>query len=478
MKTIFLHIAKKETLFLMTQKNTLKQVISNQAVFFQENHTQSVRQRILRLKALKKCIKSNEKAIIDALQKDLGKPEAEIWLAEIHIVLVEINKIIKNLLDWAKPKRVSGKWLNFPSKDWIVPEPYGVTLHIAPWNYPFQLALNPLIGAVAAGNTVVLKPSEHAPKTAELLHYIINEVFPSEWVYVAKGGPEIAKELLTYRWDYIFFTGGVSIAKIVAKAAAEHLTPTTLELGGKNPAIVDHTANIKVSARRIVWGKFMNCGQVCMSPDYLLVHHDIYDDLLKALKAEIIRMYGENPQQSPDYARLVHQNHVTKMKALLKGQHVLFGGDMDENDRYVGPTLIALESVENSLMEDEIFGPLLPILTYKEETEIHDTVKGFEKPLSFYVFSQRKKWARKLMKSHSFGGGMINDVIVYFTNDNLPFGGVGHSGIGSYHGKFSFDTFSHFKPYVERFTWFDPKQRYAPYKKNLKWIKRFLNYFS
>jgi len=478
LKTIFLHSTKIEKSFLMRQKSTLKQVISNQAVFFQENHTLSVRQRILHLKALKKCIKSNEETIIDALQKDLAKPEAEIWLAEIHIVLVEINKIIKNLSSWAKPKRVSGKWLNFPSKDWIVPEPYGVTLHIAPWNYPFQLALNPLLGAVAAGNTVVLKPSEHAPKTAELLDYIINEVFPSEWVYVAKGGPEIAKELLTYRWDYIFFTGGVSIAKIVAKAAAEHLTPTTLELGGKNPAIVDHTADIKVSTRRIVWGKFMNCGQVCMSPDYLLVHQDIYDDLLKALKAEIIRMYGENPQQSPDYARLVHQNHVTKMKALLKGQNVLFGGDIDENDRYVGPTLIALESLENSLMEDEIFGPLLPILTYKEETEIHDIVKGFEKPLSFYVFSQRKKWARKLMKSYSFGGGMINDVIVYFTNDNLPFGGVGHSGIGSYHGKYSFDTFSHFKPYVERFTWFDPKQRYAPYKKNLKWIKRFLNYFS
>ena len=462
----------------MVEENTLIQLKSNQTAFFEAGNTRSVNARLARLKALKQNIKSNETEIVAALQHDLAKPEAEIWLAEIYVALVELNTIIKNLSQWAKPKRIAGKWLNFPSKDWIVPEPYGVTLHIAPWNYPFQLALNPLIGAVAAGNTVVLKPSEHAPQTAKILQKIISKVFPPDWVCVAEGGPEVAHHLLNQRWDYIFFTGGISIAKIVAKAAAEHLTPTTLELGGKNPCIVDQTANIKVTARRIVWGKFMNCGQVCMSPDYLLVHQDIYNDLVTTLKAEIVRMYGENPQESTDYARLVHQGHVEKMKELLKGQDIIFGGVVDEKDRYVSPTLIALEHLDNSLMEDEIFGPLLPIITYKDEAEIHKTVKRFEKPLSFYVFSQRKKWARKLMKTYSYGGGMINDVIVYFTNDNLPFGGVGHSGTGSYHGKHSFDTFSHNKPYVERPTWFDPKQRYAPYTNNFKIIKRLLKYFS
>ena len=462
----------------MVEENTLIQLKSNQTAFFEAGNTRSVNARLARLKALKQNIKSNETEIVAALQHDLAKPEAEIWLAEIYVALVELNTIIKNLSQWAKPKRIAGKWLNFPSKDWIVPEPYGVTLHIAPWNYPFQLALNPLIGAVAAGNTVVLKPSEHAPQTAKILQKIISKVFPPDWVCVAEGGPEVAHHLLNQRWDYIFFTGGISIAKIVAKAAAEHLTPTTLELGGKNPCIVDQTANIKVTARRIVWGKFMNCGQVCMSPDYLLVHQDIYNDLVTTLKAEIVRMYGENPQESTDYARLVHQGHVEKMKELLKGQDIIFGGVVDEKDRYVSPTLIALEHLDNSLMEDEIFGPLLPIITYKDEAEIHKTIKRFEKPLSFYVFSQRKKWARKLMKTYSYGGGMINDVIVYFTNDNLPFGGVGHSGTGSYHGKHSFDTFSHNKPYVERPTWFDPKQRYAPYTNNFKIIKRLLKYFS
>ena len=462
----------------MVEENTLIQLKSNQTAFFEAGNTRSVNARLARLKALKQNIKSNETEIVAALQHDLTKPVAEIWLAEIYVALVELNTIIKNLSQWAKPKRIAGKWLNFPSKDWIVPEPYGVTLHIAPWNYPFQLALNPLIGAVAAGNTVVLKPSEHAPQTAKILQKIISKVFPPDWVCVAEGGPEVAHHLLNQRWDYIFFTGGISIAKIVAKAAAEHLTPTTLELGGKNPCIVDQTANITVTARRIVWGKFMNCGQVCMSPDYLLVHQDIYNDLVTTLKAEIVRMYGENPQESTDYARLVNQGHVEKMKELLKGQDIIFGGVVDEKDRYVSPTLIALEHLDNSLMEDEIFGPLLPIITYKDEAEIHKTVKRFEKPLSFYVFSQRKKWARKLMKTYSYGGGMINDVIVYFTNDNLPFGGVGHSGTGSYHGKHSFDTFSHNKPYVERPTWFDPKQRYAPYTNNFKIIKRLLKYFS
>jgi aldehyde dehydrogenase (NAD+) len=462
----------------MKKGNTLLAVKNAQATFFRAGNTLHVSDRIDRLKHLKRCIISNETGIIKALRDDLGKPESESWLAEIYVALDELNTVLKNLKLWSSPRRVPSKWLNMPSKDWITAEPYGCTLHIAPWNYPFQLALNPLIGAVAAGNTAVLKPSEHAPKTAEILDKILKEVFPKEWVYVAKGGPETAKELLAQRWDYIFFTGGVSIAKIVAKAAAEHLTPTTLELGGKNPCIIDHTANIKVSARRIAWGKFMNCGQICMAPDYALVHKSKYEALVHALKQEIVRMYGEDPENAEDYARLVHEGHATAMKNLIEDQQVLHGGTYVIKNRYVAPTLVKVDDLKNKLMQDEIFGPILPILIYQDEAEIDKIIHHYEKPLSFYVFSERKKWAKKLLQRHSFGGGMINDVIVYFTNDRLPFGGVGHSGVGSYHGKHSFDTFTHFKPYVERPTWFDPIQRYAPYGKRFPLLKKLLKFIS
>ena len=462
----------------MIKDNPLIRIKNKQSDFFKNGETLHINTRITHLKALKQSVKAHEADISAALKKDLGKPAAELWLAEIYIVLDELNTVIKNLQFWAKPKRIKGKWLNIPSKDWIIPEPFGVTLHIAPWNYPFQLALNSLIGAVAAGNTVILKPSEHAPQTAAVIEKIITAVFPEEWVAVVQGGPETAENLLQLRWDYIFFTGGVRVGKLVAEAAAPHLTPITLELGGKNPCIVDHTANIKVSARRIAWGKYMNCGQICMSPDYLLVHKSKYEALLTALKSEIVRMYGDNPKTSEDYARLVHEKHAAAMLNLLNGQDILYGGEHDVKNRYVAPTIIAVENLENKIMQDEIFGPILPILTYEDETEIDQIIKHYDKPLSFYVFSERKKWANKLMKKHSYGGGMINDVIVYFTNQRLPFGGVGNSGVGSYHGKYSFDTFTHLKSYVARPTWFDPIQRYAPYGKSFPMLQKILRLLS
>ena len=451
---------------------------NNQSDFFKNGETLHIDNRIKRLKALKKSVKAYENEISAALKKDLGKPAAEIWLAEIYIVLDELNYVIKNLQFWAKPKRIKGKWLNTPSKDWIIPEPFGVTLHIAPWNYPFQLALNSLIGAVAAGNTVVLKPSEHAPQTAAVIKKIITKVFPETWVAVVQGGPKTAENLLQLRWDYIFFTGGIKIGKLVAKAAAAHLTPITLELGGKNPCIVDQTANIKVSARRIAWGKYMNCGQICMSPDYVLVQKTKYKALITALKSEIVRMYGEDPMKSEDYARLVHEKHATAMVNLLEGQDILYGGKHDVQNRYMAPTIISVNNLDNIIMQDEIFGPILPILIYDNENEIDQIIQHYDKPLSFYVFSERKKWANKLMKKHSYGGGMINDVIVYFTNQRLPFGGVGNSGVGCYHGKYSFDTFTHLKSYVERTTWFDPIQRYAPYGKSFPVLQKILRLFS
>ena len=461
----------------MVKDNPSITLKNSQSDFFNNGRTLNINTRLKLLKALRLSILDHETEISTALKKDLGKPSAEIWLAEFYVVLDELNTVIKNLKFWAKPKRVKGKWLNIPSRDWIVPEPYGVTLHIAPWNYPFQLALNPLVGAVAAGNTVVLKPAEHAPQTSIVIENIIQDVFPREWVAVVQGGPETAESLLQLRWDYIFFTGGVRVGKLVAKAAAEYITPTTLELGGKNPCIVDHTANIKVSARRIAWGKYMNCGQICMSPDYLIVHQSKKELLVKALKSEIIRMYGDNPKNSEDYARLVHKRHANNMVNLLRGQNILYGGESDISSRYVAPTIVAVESLNNLLMQDEIFGPILPILIYKKEVEIDNIVQHFDKPLSFYVFSERKKWANRLMKKHSYGGGMINDVIVYFTNQRLPFGGVGNSGLGNYHGKYSFDTFTHLKSYVERPTWFDPIQRYAPYGKSFTLLQKILRLF-
>ena len=454
----------------------LKKVINNQRKFFDNGETINVRKRIQHLKLLKKVLKKNKDNIFSALKSDLGKPNSEIWLAEINVLEDELNNFINNLKKWSKIKKVKSKWYNFPSKDFILPEPYGCTLHIAPWNYPFQLALTPLVGAVGAGNTVILKPSEHASKTGLLIKRIIEQVFDKDWVYVAVGGPELGKKLLTFKWDYIFFTGGVEVGKIVAKAAAKNLTPITLELGGKNPCIVDETANISVSARRIVWGKFMNCGQICMAPDYLLLSNKIFEKFIAQLKIEIIKMFGKNPIKSNDYGRIIHKDHLDKMKNLIKGQNVIYGGKFNDSELYFEPTIILINSKKNLIMESEIFGPILPIIKYTEESEIKQIIKSFNKPLSFYVFSNRKRWAQNIMQTFSFGGGMINDVIVYFTNERLPFGGVGNSGIGRYHGKFSFETFSHFKPIVKRYTLIDPSFRYPPYGKALSILKKLLSF--
>ena len=454
----------------------LKKVINNQRKFFDNGETINVRKRIQHLKLLKKVLKKNKDNIFSALKSDLGKPNSEIWLAEINVLEDELNNFINNLKKWSKIKKVKSKWYNFPSKDFILPEPYGCTLHIAPWNYPFQLALTPLVGAVGAGNTVILKPSEHASKTGLLIKKIIEQVFDKDWVYVAVGGPELGKKLLTLKWDYIFFTGGVEVGKIVARAAAKNLTPITLELGGKNPCIVDETANISVSARRIVWGKFMNCGQICMAPDYLLLSNKIFEKFIAQLKIEIIKMFGKNPIKSNDYGRIIHKDHLDKMKNLIKGQNVIYGGKFNDSELYFEPTIILINSKKNLIMESEIFGPILPIIKYTEESEIKQIIKSFNKPLSFYVFSNRKKWAQNIMQTFSFGGGMINDVIVYFTNERLPFGGVGNSGIGRYHGKFSFETFSHFKPIVMRYTLIDPSFRYPPYGKALSILKKLLSF--
>ncbi|MDX6184062.1 aldehyde dehydrogenase [Flavobacterium sp. Fl-77] len=428
------------------------------------------------LKKLLHTIQKSEDLIVKALYDDFKKPEFEAVLTETNYVISELKDTIKNIHKWAKPKCVFPSILNFPSTDYIYKEPYGNVLIIAPWNYPFQLALCPLISAVAAGNKVVLKPSELTPNTAAIIAKIIEETFHVNHVEVIQGGVEVSNTLLAKRWDYIFFTGSVAVGKIVAKAAAEHLTPVTLELGGKNPCIIDETANLKLAAKRIVWGKFINAGQTCIAPDYILIHKDMKIPFITYLMEEITLAYGKKMEKSPDFARIINTKNWLRLTNMIQNEKIIFGGETDAEHHYIAPTLIDEPSLESSVMLEEIFGPILPILSYETEIDIAKVVNRYEKPLGFYVFSDNNFFAKKLITTYSFGGGCINDTVIHFSNKRLPFGGVGHSGIGAYHGKLSFDVFSHHKGVVKKGNWIDLPMRYAPYKDKLSSIKRILNW--
>jgi len=418
----------------------------------------------------------HENEIIQALYEDFKKPAFEAVLTETSYVILELKDTIKHLKNWAKPKRVFPSLLNFPSKDYIYKEPYGKVLILAPWNYPFQLALCPLISAVAAGNQVVVKPSELTPKTSEIIAKIIAKVFDKNHVEVIEGGVEVSQQLLAQRWDYIFFTGSVAVGKVVAKAAAENLTPVTLELGGKNPCIIDETANLKLAAKRIVWGKFMNAGQTCIAPDYILIQKDMKSHFVTYLKDEITNAYGKNPVESPDFARIVNTKNWQRLVNMIDPKKVIFGGETNSENCYIAPTLLEENSTESLIMAGEIFGPLLPILTYETEADIEAIVSKYEKPLALYIFTENHTFSKKIIQNYSFGGGCINDTVVHFSNKRIPFGGVGHSGIGAYHGSLSFDIFSHHKGIVKKANWLDLPMRYAPYKGKLATIKKLLKW--
>ncbi|MFN3754167.1 aldehyde dehydrogenase [Flavobacterium sp.] len=424
------------------------------------------------------AVQEQEVEIIQALYDDFKKPAFEAVVTETSYVVAELKHTIKNINKWAKPKWVLPSFLNFPSTDYLYKEPYGKVLIIAPWNYPYQLALAPLIAAVAAGNQVIVKPSELTPNTSKIIAKIISETFDKNHVECIEGGTEVAQELLAQRWDYIFFTGSVAVGKIIAKAAAEHLTPVTLELGGKNPCIIEQSAHLRLTAKRIVWGKFLNAGQTCIAPDYLLVHHSIKPKLIDFLKEEIITAYGENPEKSPDFPRIINKKNWKRQVSFLENQTVLLGGKTTAEDFYIAPTLLDNPNLESLVMQEEIFGPILPILSYETEADLEAIIMQYEKPLSLYVFTENKAFAQKIMANYSFGGGCINDTVIHFANKRLPFGGVGHSGIGAYHGKLSFDLFSHQKAVVKKGNWLDIPSRYAPYKGKLKTMKKLLNWFS
>lgn len=430
--------------------------------------------RMKSLKSLKRSIEKYEKEIFHALFLDLGKSPEESYLTEYKIVLNEIDFLMKNLKELMKPQKVNTPLITFKSKGEIYYEAYGEVLIISPWNYPFHLAFLPLAGALAAGNTVVLKPSEFSEKTSELTKKIINETFSEDHVRVVLGGVPETTELLERKFDYIFFTGSTQVGKIVMKAAAEHLTPLTLELGGKSPAIVSKSSDLEITAKRLVWGKFTNCGQTCVAPDYLYVHKDVKEELIKLIIKSIRDFYGEYPKKSSDYGRIISEKHLSRLSGFLKDGKVLYGGNFDLKEKYMGPTLLELSGWEYPVMKEEIFGPILPVLEFQSLEDIAGVIKKQPKPLALYLFTKDKKEIDYILKEISFGGGCINDTMLHLASEELPFGGVGESGLGRYHGKYSFETFSHQKSILTKSFKPDFDLRYPPYEKNMGKLKKLL----
>ena len=451
-----------------------KELLERQQTYFKSGATKSVEFRIHQLQALKKLLKEHEDEFNQAVYRDFKKPEMEMYATELGILHSEISFVLKKLKKWTKPQKVSGSLVNFPSKNYTIAEPYGSVLIIAPWNYPVQLALLPMVGAIAAGNTVVIKPSEITSHTSKAIKEILGKWFKEEFIAVVEGGVETNQKLLEQDFDYIFFTGSTRVGRIVMEAAAKNLTPVTLELGGKSPCIVDETADLETTARRIAWGKFVNAGQTCVAPDYLLIQSSVKDKFLEYFKDSVRDFYGVNPKLSPDYPRVVNESHFDRLEEYLDEGTIFCGGKTDRQELYIEPTVLIDPDTESNVMKEEIFGPVLPVLTFEELSEAINIINAKSKPLSLYLFSKDSDAESVIIEKCSFGGGAINDVLAHLGNHHLPFGGVGNSGMGSYHGKQSFDTFSHTKSIMKKPFWLDIPFRYAPYKGKLKWIKRVL----
>ncbi|HDG6919057.1 TPA: aldehyde dehydrogenase, partial [Staphylococcus aureus] len=443
--------------------------------FFNTQQTKDISFRKEQLKKLSKAIKSYESDILEALYTDLGKNKVEAYATEIGITLKSIKNARKELKNWTKTKNVDTPLYLFPTKSYIKKEPYGTVLIIAPFNYPFQLVFEPLIGAIAAGNTAIIKPSELTPNVARVIKRLINETFDANYIEVIEGGIEETQTLIHLPFDYVFFTGSENVGKIVYQAASENLVPVTLEMGGKSPVIVDETANIKVASERICFGKFTNAGQTCVAPDYILVHESVKDDLITALSKTLREFYGQNIQQSPDYGRIVNLKHYHRLTSLLNSaqMNIVFGGHSDEDERYIEPTLLDHVTNDSAIMQEEIFGPILPILTYQSLDEAIAFIHQRPKPLSLYLFSEDENATQRVINELSFGGGAINDTLMHLANPKLPFGGVGASGMGRYHGKYSFDTFTHEKSYIFKSTRLESGVHLPPYKGKFKYIKAF-----
>ena len=448
--------------------------IQLQKEFFNSNATKEVNLRIDTLKKLKLILKENEEKLYTAIYTDFKKSEFETYLTELSLIYNELNDAIKNLKKWSKQKKVRTNLANFPAKSYIIPEPLGTVLIISAWNYPYQIALIPTISAIAAGNTVVIKPSEIPNNTSKILAELINANFDKKHLTVIEGGVETTTELLQQKWDKIFFTGSTTVGKIIYKAAAENLTPVTLELGGKSPTFVLADCNIKITAKRIVWAKFLNAGQTCIAPDYLVVEEKIKEQLLLALKKEIENAYPNNKEVQENYVQIVNDKNFSRLKQLILTDKIYHGGETNPENRSISPTLLHNINFEDSIMKDEIFGPILPIISFENLGDVIKKIKEREKPLALYIYSKNKKVIKKILHEISFGGGAINESLVHLSNPNLPFGGVGASGIGSYHSKAGFDTFTHYKSILHKTSWIEPNIKYLPFTKFKNAILKFL----
>lgn len=452
------------------KKEEISRIVKRQRAFFATGMTMDLNYRIGALQRLQRALMKHEAAIAEAIRADLGKSAAESYMCETGIVLSEIRYMLDHIRAFAKEKTVATPLAQFASRSFRKPSPYGVTLIMSPWNYPFMLALVPLVDAIAAGNTVILKPSAYSPATSKLLKKLISNEFREEYIAVVTGGREENAYLLEEKFDYIFFTGSKDVGKLVLEKAARYLTPVTLELGGKSPCIVDRTAKLELAARRIVFGKFLNCGQTCVAPDYILCHSSVRDRLVKCLKAEICRQYGSDFRTNPLYGNIISRKHFDRVTGLIDEKKVVYGGSWEDSSLKIEPTVMDGVTWEDAVMGEEIFGPVLPILTYENAEDVISAVNGHDKPLALYLYAEDKKLIKTITSHCSFGGGCINDCIIHLATSNMGFGGVGESGMGAYHGKTGFDTFSHYKSIVDKKTWMDLPMRYQPYNKLGNWL--------
>ena len=446
----------------MTEQD-IEKLIKEQNKYFNSGLTRSYESRLVSLKALKRAILSNEDELCMALKQDLGKSRAEAFMCEIGLAISEINWLIKHLGGLMRKKYVLTPLAQFAATSFRSPSPYGNVLIISPWNYPLLLTLEPLADALAAGNTAILKPSAYAPETSNIMKKMLEESFNPGLVAVVTGGRAENQALLRQKFDKIFFTGSKEVGKEVMRKAAEHLTPVTLELGGKSPCIVEKTAKISLAARRIVFGKFLNCGQTCVAPDYVLCDESIRESLVSAIKKEITLQFGSKPLENPDYGKIVNEKHFNRLKGLINEEKTVWGGKSDEKEKRIEPTVMVDVSWEDAVMGEEIFGPILPILTYKTLDEAVLVIESHPHPLALYCFTEDKGVKERILKKCRFGGGCINDVVIHLATSEMPFGGVGESGMGSYHGRAGFEEFSHTRSIVDKKTWMDMPVRYQPY---------------
>ena len=443
-------------------------IVETQREFFQTHATKDVNFRLENLKKLRKAILKYEGKLNEALKKDLNKSAFEAYATEIGFTLEEISFHIHNLKKWVKPARIRTDLINFHSRSYVLHEPFGVVLIMSPWNYPFQLLFDPLVGAISAGNCMVLKPAHYSEHVSHTIEEMIKESFDPHYISVFTGGRDVIQEMLEARYDYIFFTGSPFLGKIVMEKASRHLTPVSLELGGKSPCIVDEDANLAVSARRAVFGKLLNSGQTCIAPDYFFVHSKIKKQFIEEIKRCTILSYGEDPQKSPDYGRIINKAQFEKLCGLIRTGNVIFGGQSDESERYIAPTILDNVKPDDPIMQEEIFGPIIPIMEYNSLEEVAAYINSHEKPLAFYFFTSSRRKEKWLLSRTTSGGGCVNDTMVHLTNPRMPFGGVGNSGMGAYHGRHSFNTFSHHRSILAKSTRLDIPLRYPPYGTGLK----------